>query len=146
VKLLRSEDEDGELHLAPFSCKLCSSPLVPPTPPLPRIVMDSPLASESCVPSTTPASLTSPAPPPFPADNDPYTAFTVSSHSEIPHPLTPPPIGKLPTCWRKVRCRKCHRDAHDISYRHCIECHFKEIVPLLLLRHVIQCVPYECAA
>jgi hypothetical protein len=57
-----------------------------------------------------------------------YNAFalptpSLPSYRALP---TPPPIGKLPTSWRKVLCRKCHREAHDISYRHCIECHFKE--------------------
>jgi hypothetical protein len=40
--------------------------------------------------------------------------------------LPPLPISILPTCWRKVLCCMCHKDAHDISFQHCMECHFKE--------------------
>jgi hypothetical protein len=41
-----------------------------------------------------------------------------------------------------VLCWKCHRDAHDISYRHCIEYLLRKTATHLLLRHVIHCVPY----
>jgi hypothetical protein len=36
-------------------------------------------------------------------------------------PLTLPAIDKLPTS-----CRECHRNSHDIAYRHCIKYYFKE--------------------
>jgi hypothetical protein len=67
----------------------------------------------------------SPTPPtvtPSPACMDP----TPTQLHQFRAPPTPPPISVLPTCWRKVLCRTCHKDAHDISYQHCMECHFKE--------------------
>jgi hypothetical protein len=63
------------------------------------------------------ATLPTPTPVAQPAPPSPPTFRT---------PQTPPPTGKLPTPWRKVLCRECHQDSHDISYRHCIKCHFKE--------------------
>jgi hypothetical protein len=39
VELLRCEDQDGELHLSPISCEPCSLPHVPPTLPLPLIIV-----------------------------------------------------------------------------------------------------------
>jgi hypothetical protein len=44
-----------------------------------------------------------------------------SSPPRFRTPLTPPAIVKLPTS-----CRECHCNSHDIAYRHCIKCYFKE--------------------
>jgi hypothetical protein len=35
------------------------------------------------------------------------------------------PIDILFEFWRKVLCQEWHTHSHDISYCHCIECHFK---------------------
>jgi hypothetical protein len=96
----------------------CTTPIIastellrepPPSPPIVEIPVQSPPTATPALPSPTPA--TSSSPPPTPV----FRA-----------PPTPPPIGRLPTSWREVLCQKCHCDAHDISYRYCIECHFKE--------------------
>jgi hypothetical protein len=59
------------------------------------------------------------------ADNTDACAFATLS-TEISTTTYSTPIGRLPTSWRKVLCQECHRDSHDISHHHCIECHFKE--------------------
>jgi hypothetical protein len=124
VELLRWEGEDGDLQLSPLSCP--PSPPAPPspstsptstTPPFPPSIA-TPGSPAAPRPPTTSLLATPSPPPPPPAPPTPAPRFR--------QPPTPPRMGKLPTCWRKVLCRKCKRDSHDISYRHCIECHFKE--------------------
>ncbi len=58
-------------------------------------------------------------------------------------PPTPPPICVLPTCWRKVLCRTCHKDAHDISHQRCMEgVPFQgKWLPIVLLQNVTRCCP-----
>ncbi len=113
----------------------------PPSPQSETTSSSSPSPSASPTQSEMPASSLLPAVSPVgqpPSFHSPTTSSTSPSPSTSPAqpdipatpvfrtPPTPPPIEKLPTSWQEVLCRKCRRYAHDISYRHCIECHFKE--------------------
>jgi hypothetical protein len=127
VELLQGEGEDGDLQLSFLSC---TPP--PPAPPSPSTspTMTIPPSSPSI---TTPGSPAAPRPPttsllatPSPPPSWPAPPTLATPVLRFRPPPTPPPMGKLPTYWRKVLCRKCKRDSHDISYRHCIERHFKE--------------------
>jgi hypothetical protein len=53
-------------------------------------------------------------------------AYSAISGGTQPQFLSPP-ISVLPTSWHKVLCCECQKYLHDISYRHCTECHFKEM-------------------
>jgi hypothetical protein len=135
----------------PLSLSSSLSTLMQETPPRPasQIPATPPTASPESTPTqTTPPQLTTPMPTTLPTAS-PVAQPAQSSTPSFRAPPTPPPIGKLPTSWRKVLCRECHRDSHNISYRHCIECHFKENGYPFYYHDMQQCACYvriSCAS
>jgi hypothetical protein len=112
-----------------------SQPSVAP-PPMPPGVEPASPPLDPPAPPTLPVSPPSEAQPAkAPPATPPPTATLLTDGGVSPAPLsplgfrtlpTPPPTEKLPTSWHKVLCRECYRDPHNIAYRHCIECDFKE--------------------
>ncbi len=123
VELLREIDSEEELLLSPVDpTRQVPSIDSPPSPMLRSSPAPSISLADSAVglPATPPSPTSTPAASLLPA---------VSPVSQPPSPHSPTTSSTLPsvsTSWREVLCRKCHCYAHDISYRHCIECHFKE--------------------
>ncbi len=107
---------------------LCRQPPLPLPSPLDSPSMASSLPNSPTPPlqATLPASSPKPSPTLLASPLEPSQLPSPASAQQFQAPSTPPPINILLTSWWKVLCHKCHKDSHDISYRHCIECHFKE--------------------
>jgi hypothetical protein len=69
-----------------------------------------------------------PEEPPLSVATPEETSSPSADQPVTPPQFTPPPtppamLSSLPTYFRRVICKECLRESHDISYYHCLNCH-----------------------